>query len=523
MDQETFINRISILVKNQFPQVFREEGDSLLLFVKSYYEWLEEEYLSQAFSLTEYVDIDSTLDSFVTHFKEKYMKDIPEDILGDKRLLQKHILDIYRAKGSPDAVRLLFILLFNEDIEIYIPSYDILKTSDGNWIQRSYIEITDTAYNEGFDSKIITGTVSGATAAVEWYEERYVDKKKICLLFVNNVRGFFVPNETITYSGLEISNAPRILGSIKSATVISSDPGFEIGDSLEEDTTSRTPAKFRVTALKDLAVGIIEPLIVDGGSGYTMNATVTVTAGTNTTGSGAQFEVGSLSDTSNLDILIDQIEPYLNVALDESDFGFPASGSENISTPLSEAFNVVTYEIGTIATLDTISPGSGYDGNVTITIIDEDIVLSGALAANGSPLGNNSVIYGDASHGSDSALSVRLIDSGFLYHTDNELITLTGANSKTVRISANIEGLGIQEGFYKGTDGFLSNDKKLIDSYYYQEYSYVVRSSKALEKYASILKQTIHPIGNELFGERLFIENASMNSNGSLTISQEES
>ena len=41
------------------------------------------------------------------------------------------------------------------------------------------------------------------------------------------------------------------------------------------------------------------------------------------------------------------------------------------------------------------------------------------------------------------------------------------------------------------------------DSYYYQEYSYEVKSSRSLDKYLKILKDVFHPAGNEVFGKAL--------------------
>src|SRR5690606_36631692 len=108
-----------------------------------------------------------TSEDFLKHFTEMYMSDLPKDIIGNQRLFQKHILDIYRSKGSMAGVKLLFRLLFNEDIDIYVPSYDIFAASDGKWVERRYIEV---AYNKNFQQyqgSVITGMDSGAKAFVE--------------------------------------------------------------------------------------------------------------------------------------------------------------------------------------------------------------------------------------------------------------------------------------------------------------------------------------------------------------------
>jgi hypothetical protein len=55
-------------------------------------------------------------------------------------------------------------------------------------------------------------------------------------------------------------------------------------------------------------------------------------------------------------------------------------------------------------------------------------------------------------------------------------------------------------GGWIGTDGFLSSDKKLEDNYFYQEYSYQIRSSHALAEYETIANTLAHPAGTKLFG-----------------------
>ena len=55
-------------------------------------------------------------------------------------------------------------------------------------------------------------------------------------------------------------------------------------------------------------------------------------------------------------------------------------------------------------------------------------------------------------------------------------------------------------GFYKGNDGKLSSNKYIQDSYFYQDFSYVLKSSESIKKYKSIIKRVIHPSGHEVFG-----------------------
>src|SRR5690606_12240444 len=98
--------------------------------------------------------------------------------------------------------KLLFRLLFNEDIDIYVPSYDIFAASDGKWVERRYIEV---AYNKNFQQyqgRVITGMDSGAKAFVENAIRFTKRGYRVYALYVTNIQGNFSVNESIEPDGL---------------------------------------------------------------------------------------------------------------------------------------------------------------------------------------------------------------------------------------------------------------------------------------------------------------------------------
>ena len=57
-------------------------------------------------------------------------------------------------------------------------------------------------------------------------------------------------------------------------------------------------------------------------------------------------------------------------------------------------------------------------------------------------------------------------------------------------------------GFFRSDRGKLSNsNQKLQDSYFYQDYSYVIKSKSSIEEWRNLIKKTTHPAGFQLFGE----------------------
>ncbi len=57
---------------------------------------------------------------------------------------------------------------------------------------------------------------------------------------------------------------------------------------------------------------------------------------------------------------------------------------------------------------------------------------------------------------------------------------------------------------YINNDGFISEERKRIrDGYYYQEYSYVIKTSEPRSRWSNILKSSLHPVGLIFFSESL--------------------
>lgn len=56
-------------------------------------------------------------------------------------------------------------------------------------------------------------------------------------------------------------------------------------------------------------------------------------------------------------------------------------------------------------------------------------------------------------------------------------------------------------GYYTNSDGFLSNNTKLQDSYFYQIFSYVIKSRVSRDAYEDIANQILHPAGLIMFSE----------------------
>lgn len=505
---------ISNFISQQFPSFYREEGDKFIQFVKAYYEWLEDD--GQASNKTRNLfstrDIDLTADKFIENFKEKYLFGIPSEIAGDKRFLQKHILDLYRSKGSIEGLKLFFRLLYNEDIDVYIPSVDIIKPSDGTWVEKKYLEVTHTDSNDDFNNTLITGGTSGAKAFVESFERMYSNNGIIDIFYISNIQGNFIVNEKVTYEGLDAFFAPRILGSPNSISISGTVPDNNVGDTLL--LTSGNGSGFGLKTLVNTtrnagtSNATIEFKIINGGYGFTTSPQITITTGSNTTGSNARFTGVKLANVTSFTYNNNFISAVTSTALNAASYGVTLNNT-NISSVINTALSNFTANVGQIVGLTGVNPGNGYDGYINISIKEPKVSGYNIADANGTIWGNNAVIHGNVVIGTNLVETVKIKNSGFGYHTNLEEIELyndTQSNtSQITRGSIVLGGVGEKEGYWSTTRGFLDSNKYIQDSYYYQEYSYQILSSKSLDKYLKVLRDVFHPVGNEVFGRALIL------------------
>lgn len=263
---------ISQYIQRQFPSFFQEEGDSLVAFVEAYYEFLESD-LKYSTKLSREMfnsnDIDESLEDFKVHFKKKYLADFPFLGATSQEFAIKHIMDYYRSKGSPRALKLLMQMLFGIKSDVYYPGRDVFKASDSKWNVPIYVEVDNESRLHEMVGMQVTGSISGAVAFVEGFVKKVVAKKVVIQVFLSNVGGTFVSGDIITHDG-NLINAPKVLGSLFDVNILIGGNSYEIGDVLNVISNRGKGGKVRVTAVLD-ATGQVRFEIVDGGFGYTLD------------------------------------------------------------------------------------------------------------------------------------------------------------------------------------------------------------------------------------------------------------
>ena len=272
-------DKISIFVKDQFPEFYASDGLLFEKFVEAYYEYLEQtgQSLDYARNLIEYQDVDNTTAEFLDQFKKLYLEQLPGLIKADDRLTIKHIMDFYRAKGSERAIQLLFRLLFDEAATVSNPGEDVIKPSISDWRLPRYIEV----YAPNMDNLIelegleIIGASSGAKGFVESISTKIMNGVKSHVIQLSNLRGNFLRGEIIakTSDGIQ-DNMPIVTGSLSSVDITLGGQDFTIGDTFDLIADTGKQGQVRVTAV-DNATGLIEYQFSNGGFGFSTNTSFT--------------------------------------------------------------------------------------------------------------------------------------------------------------------------------------------------------------------------------------------------------
>jgi hypothetical protein len=149
--------KLSSLVAGQLPEFIRGDYQTFVAFLEAYYEFLEANVNTDYKSLK---DIDNTLDSFIQYFKHEIAINLP-NLPIDERFLLQHIRELYRAKGTEAAFKLLFRILFQKDVVVDYPYNSVLIPSDGKWIQDKSIFVR---VSKGTPDLIVGNKVSVITS-----------------------------------------------------------------------------------------------------------------------------------------------------------------------------------------------------------------------------------------------------------------------------------------------------------------------------------------------------------------------
>jgi len=223
---------VSPYVDTHFPEFVREDHQKFIDFIRTYYQWLEGEsnVLSDAKKLIDYQDIDHTKEPYREQFFREFLVNIPRKLKISPDLFLKHVKNFYRSRGTEKSFRTFFRAIYGIDCEFYYPREDILKVSDGKWIQEKSIKVFSISGNPyNLKSKRIRGRSSNSSAFVE---KIYPVREGIfsgfkLVLNRSSITGDFLAEEIVESEDLSINC--RISAIPKTITIVEPGQDYQVG------------------------------------------------------------------------------------------------------------------------------------------------------------------------------------------------------------------------------------------------------------------------------------------------------
>jgi len=440
----SFDERISVRVEGQLPDFVKQDHATFIAFLEAYYEYMEQTGKPYEIigNLKNYFNIDKTVDDFLQYFKTQFGKDVPEAVFANanKPSVLKHLRDFYRSKGSEKSFQFLFRLLYQEEIEFYYPSTDMLRVSDGRYTKDKILRCIDTSGTAAifnFTGSTITGGTSGTTGVVELVLKEQIGTFEVSTIYLSKVAGTFLSNETVT----DGTNTFTLDGMVTGYTITNPGNGYSIDDAIviTGGGAGATGAQLLVETLSTGSATVAT--IVAAGSGYVVGDKLTI----NNTD---KLEI----DGRTCSVLVKTV-----------------NGSGGI-TALEFEHNGYGYK-----SAPTVSGGgTGTGANIT---------LSGA--------------------GIGGIKTLKLTHNGFHYQVVPTL-DFSSKGDGTATGVAIISGFEDEhQTRWIGDDGFISAANYIQDSHYYQAFSYEIKSGNTIDKWREYVKRLIHPSGLALFGRTL--------------------
>lgn len=426
------------LVEKQIPYHIRESNPLFTKFIEYYYEFQQASNIPAIIQdIKNYNDIDAVEEQFLLDFFEEF-KNFPHAIVADKRLIAKHVYDLYKSKGSENSLKLLFRIVYGEEIDVYYPQNDVLRASDGRWIQDSTITV-----------QTISGQIKSTSNKIEIITATHpitFELKSYEVFDANEIRIVFQPNQSY-----QISNNQQI-------NVYTNDTLDFVGEA------------------------VLMPISIDVESG------------------GAYWQVGQLivlpGPVSDTICQVKRVGPGGSIKkLDIIQYG------RGISSDTTYSISPFVYKPSssyTEAYTEKISDfPPAYKHNLNIFDINEDVVES----VIGFMSDQKYVLDGYVLNGYINRIAFSQTYSNSIQQSSilNEEITLEQWVNSKARLKLRVGYNAKSGGYYEDVRGQPSAPSICLqDNFYYQLFSYVITTSKLLSEYKNIIS-LIHPAGMKYF------------------------
>ena len=227
---------VSALVDTFIPEAIRQRNPQFVNFIKSYLEFLESAHGSGYIqnTLVNQRDIELQEEQFLKRIEKEIGLFVPREYSASPRIFYNKITELWRAKGSQEAIQTFFRLFLNDPVEVRFPWDSVLKPSDGQWLISNKLRVSIIEGNpEDFLGKDIEQLEEFARGKVERIEKRVYSNEVVyeLVLVREEIVGNFSVGSTIrTLDGLVIA---EVYNSVVNLKIVNGGFGYELGDKIE--------------------------------------------------------------------------------------------------------------------------------------------------------------------------------------------------------------------------------------------------------------------------------------------------
>lgn len=454
-------NAISQFIGNQIPEHIRDSGSLLPDFLTTYYAYVEQREKGAGLILNHGSNLDIDRNGglyYVNKFYAQYADKLPLEVALNKANFIKILSQIYDAKGTDRAYKLLFQCLWGETIDITYPGEKILRTSDGKWTQSSFIVVetsngfSNTALPTGEYTALVKSDTNAFAIGITQTE----------LLDATFTRMYFQ-----TYT-----KAPIVAGQ---EVVIYNSAGTAIYGGI----VRATPSKIS---------------IINGGKNWKL---------------GQIFRLkGSLVDTL---CRVTAIGPHgVCTGAEIIQYGWSHASTQTFI--VSPHYAVPPKSAVTVTT--TIVSSTPLVRNYNITVNDGTLYVADAVSAVGSQIVGNSRSYFAQDYLQGSYLGYEVLAQAATSTVPTSAVfdyglTYEEWTASLMTVQLQYQDIVRTRGYYRTDDSLISHSSiRLQDNFYYQVFSYLIDTSLDVATYKTAI-DLLHPAGMKRFvsSNKIFADN----------------
>ena len=377
--------------------------------------------------LLSYADIDKTSDDFLQYYQNDFMPQINPPATQDRRLIIKHIKELYEKKGTTASLQFLMRILYGQDADVYYPIDHTLHVSDSSYVE--YRNMVVSCLEEPSPTDKITAFNGNNIVAEAVIENVYLGKTtgEYLLQISERHSGTFTQGMSVKIrsrsNNLDIQDGTVvgiISGLDESSSTNKKGALYTINDRIDFEGDSESGTTFDVVSVVDgLTTGSIDEIYIENaGTGF-VGGDLVIFNNINTHGDNAMGIISAIGFKYILESGSGDGHFYFTASAGQTAF----TGSDDYSQTLAftqqwrRVFvdGVEKTEDDFTVTTNTITFNSALSAGQIVEVYTEE--ADNLLSEDGFPILQETATNPSAGVGNSAIRNVKLINSGDGYLT----------------------------------------------------------------------------------------------------------